>query len=53
MSQALKTYSKGAPFYNVWVPTSYAFRIPRARLPFSVMTVGSGAFAGECNSIPM
>jgi len=20
LSQALKTYSKGAPFYNVWVP---------------------------------
>jgi len=29
MSQALKTYSKGAPFYNVWI--QYSKRAWRTR----------------------
>jgi len=33
MSQALKTYSKGAPFYNVWVLGHASGRLVWAKMP--------------------
>jgi hypothetical protein len=35
---------------NKW---SQGLEVSRARFPFSVMTVGSGSFPGESDSIPM